>query len=88
MIVDKHLMENGRHPLFRRWKGGGDRNESNDDWEVDARQFINVGPQLDEGIDVGRLLNGALPLEEPPIGLKGPLSSPIMMPTAVGMPIA
>jgi hypothetical protein len=42
--MDKHLMENGKHPLFRRWKGGGDQDESDDDWEVDARYFINVGP--------------------------------------------
>ncbi len=37
---------------------------------------------------MGHLLNNAFPLEDPPIGLKGPLNSLIMMPTIAGTTIA
>jgi hypothetical protein len=37
MMVEKHLVDYGRHSMFKVWKGDGDQDESNDNWEVDTR---------------------------------------------------
>ncbi len=37
MTMEKHLVDYGRHLLFRVWKGDRDRNKSDDNWEANAR---------------------------------------------------
>jgi hypothetical protein len=60
MTVENHVVDYGKHPLFRVWRGDGDQDESNDDWKTNARQLTNTGPQLDKSIDLGRLLDDVL----------------------------
>jgi hypothetical protein len=61
MTVENHVVDYGRHPLFRVGKGDGDQDESNDNWEANARQLTNTCPQLNKGIDLGCLLDDVLP---------------------------
>jgi hypothetical protein len=35
--MEKHLVDYGRHLVFKVWRGDGDQDEFNDNWEVDAR---------------------------------------------------
>ena len=50
--VREHLIQNGRHPEFRVWRGPGDRDTSDEEWEADywapkVHQTENMDPQID-----------------------------------------
>jgi hypothetical protein len=50
--VRKHLIRNGRHPEFRVWRGPGDRDTSDEEWEAHywapkVQQTEDVDPQVD-----------------------------------------
>ncbi len=68
--MEKHLVDYGRHLVFKVWRGDGDQDEFNDNWEVDARQFTNTSPPLNKAIDLGRLLDDVFPSKVLPIGLE------------------
>jgi hypothetical protein len=36
--VKIHLLRNGRHPLFKVWRGLGSRDSSNEEWEEELRK--------------------------------------------------
>jgi hypothetical protein len=51
-MVREYLIRNGRHSDFRVWRGLGDRNSSDEEWEADFRtpgvqQREDVDPQVD-----------------------------------------
>ncbi len=78
-MVEKHLVDYGRHLVFKVWKGDGNQDEFNDNWEVDARQLTNMGPPLNKGIDLRHLLDDVLPSEVPLVGLEDSLEIPSML---------
>ena len=48
-MVREHLICNGRHSEFRIWRGPGDRDSSDEEWEADfwtpsAQQSAHVDP--------------------------------------------
>ena len=48
----EHLIRNGRHPEFRIWRGPGDRDASDEEWEADywapqVHAAEGVDPQID-----------------------------------------
>jgi len=36
-MVEKHLVDYGKHPMFKAWRGDGDWDEFDDNWEANAR---------------------------------------------------
>jgi hypothetical protein len=49
--VKEHLIQYGREPTFRLWRGPGDRDSSDEEWEEELR--INVVTHEDVGMDAG-----------------------------------
>jgi hypothetical protein len=68
-IVEKHLMQHGRHPLYCGWKGPRDLNLFDEEWATSTRCSTSqeqglitrvstsymMGRLLDKGIDVENL---------------------------------
>jgi hypothetical protein len=55
-IVRGHLILNGRHPLFRVWKGPNLLDDSNEEWAAASRISTQTPIQLvDEGVQVEML---------------------------------
>ena len=44
--VQNHLMANGRHPSFRRWRGPGPRDDSDNEWDDHIRSGRGMFPRL------------------------------------------
>jgi len=61
--VRNHLILNGRHPLFRVWKGPGPTDHSNEEWVEASRAAVNpMGTKVevqvvDEAVNVNQLLD-------------------------------
>ena len=55
--VENHLMQNGRHHSFRRWRGPGARDESDGEWDDHVRSNGGTLPRLpmDENVGLQRL---------------------------------
>ena len=53
--VRAHLMRNGRHPRYRVWKGPGDYDSSDAEWESAARSQP-MHPNRDEGMNLRPLI--------------------------------
>ena len=49
--VQDHLIHNGRDPTFRLWRGPGDRDSSDEEWEEDFKTLR--APRVDGSMDVG-----------------------------------
>ncbi len=72
--IEKHIMQQGRHPLYRVWKRLRDLDLFNEEWATATRCSTSqeqgpttrastshsVGGLLDEGIDVELLVDGFL----------------------------
>ncbi len=62
-IVRNHLVLNGRHPLFRVWKGLDPTDHSDEEWVEASRAVVNpmqieVEVQVvDEAVNVNKLLD-------------------------------
>jgi hypothetical protein len=60
--VHGHLILNGRHPLFRVWKGPGPLDDSDEEWAAASRISTQTPMQpVDEGVHVGQLLEDLFP---------------------------
>ena len=70
--VEKHLMENGRHPSLRRWRGPGARNNSDDEWDDHVRSNGASVPRcpVDRNVGLQRMFENvnAIPPEVVPPG--------------------
>jgi hypothetical protein len=51
--VEQHLMENGRHQSFRRWRGPGERDVSDDEWDDHVRTGAATFPPLPVDANMG-----------------------------------
>jgi hypothetical protein len=61
-IVCGHLILNGRHPLFRVWKGPGHLVDSDEEWAATSGNSTQTPMQLvDEGVHVGQVLEDLFP---------------------------
>jgi hypothetical protein len=57
-VVREHLIRNGRDSEFRVWRGPGDRDSSNEEWEQDFwRPEQDATVVLDEQIDTRNMIN-------------------------------
>jgi hypothetical protein len=57
-----HLILNGRHPLFRVWKGPSPLDDSDEEWVAASRFSTQTLMQLvEEGVHVGQLLEDLFP---------------------------
>ncbi len=60
--VHEHLIMNGKHLSFRRWKGPGPFNDSDVEWAVASRAPVSLMQQeADEGVNVGKLFDDLFP---------------------------
>jgi len=68
--VRNHLILNGRHPLFRVWKGPGPTDHSDEEWVEASKAVVNpmgteVGVQVvDEVVNVNQLLDDLFQMPE------------------------
>lgn len=78
--VEKHLMENGRHPSLRRWRGPGARNNSDDEWDDHVRSNGASVPRcpVDRNVGLQRMFENvnAIPPEVVPPGSEDHGGSP------------
>ena len=71
VTVEKHLMENGRQHSFRRWRGPGVRDDSDDEWDDHVRSGAASlhSRRVDMNVGLERLfenVNGTPPAIVPP----------------------
>jgi hypothetical protein len=63
--VRDHLINNGRDPDFRVWKGPGERDSSDDEWEEDFwRPTEHRTPALDKQVDTRQMVDNAFVQED------------------------
>ena len=64
--VRKHLMKNGRHPHCRVWKGPGNRDSSDEEWEEEfwSANASSTVP-LDAQVDTRGMLENAFAVDDP-----------------------
>jgi hypothetical protein len=58
--VKDHLINNGREPAFRVWRGPGERDSSDEDWEEEYRRpSVTSDGQFDIGLDMPGMVEDA-----------------------------
>jgi hypothetical protein len=58
--VRGHLLRYGRHPLFRVWRGPGERDSSDKEWEEEFWTSNTANPAtVDTQVDTREMLNDA-----------------------------
>jgi len=56
--IKNHLICNGQHNTFRVWRGLGERDSSNDEWEEDFwSPAMTHEPQLDVDINICQMVD-------------------------------
>jgi hypothetical protein len=60
--IHEHLILNGMHMSFRRWKGLNPLDDSDEEWETTSKAMISLMQhEVDEGVNVGQLLDDLFP---------------------------
>jgi hypothetical protein len=81
--VKDHLIQNGREPSFRVWRGPGERDGSDEEWEEEFRRPpVAHDGHIDEGLDMHAMVEDAFTeIDEapaPPITLEDQLEDIVM----------
>jgi hypothetical protein len=75
--IRNHLILNGRHPLFRVWKGPGPTDHCDEEWVEASRATVNpMGIEVevqvvDEAVNVNQLLDDLFQMPEQELRVRG-----------------
>jgi len=69
--IRRHLILNGRHFLYRVWKGLGEINDFDEEWVVTTKGSLLIARQLvDEGVHMEELLDDLFPAPNDEVGME------------------
>jgi hypothetical protein len=84
-IVQEHLIQNGQDSEFRVWRGPGDRDSSDEEWEQEFwRPKQQPAEALDEQIDTWNMINNTLQECDDPVSLEERLQEVVAEAFTVG----
>ncbi len=69
-IVQKYFILNGRHFLYRVWKGPWEINDSDEEWVTTTKRSLQIIRQsVDEGVHIEQLLDDLFPAPNVEVGI-------------------
>jgi hypothetical protein len=84
--VRKHFILNGRHYLYRVWKGPGEINDYDEEWVAATKRSLQTARHLvDEGVHMKQLLDDLFPALDAKVGMENVHLNPNLREDGIGM---